>query len=336
MSFLNGPILPVQLPKSMQTMDAATAGGMAFLIGELEKRDPKLYEPLTSTTWPRDIVAKTGGGWVDFTSTHNISYATTGGNEDGIIGGQTNDIPIMQADIGKDVHKVFSWSNILKVPFVDQEKLRTIGRSLDDILDKGIRLNHDKALDMNAYLGFPGIGTYGLVNNPQVVAAMAPAGASGSTRWKDKTPQEILNDVNQIQNDTWAASEYDLTGMANHFLIPPEDYTWLVQTPLAVAATIGGISVMEYLLKNNIGRNQGRDLFIAPCRQCIGAGEGGTDRMAAYANDEERVRFHIPVPLERAMTQPVVTQLAYLTAYVTQFGEVEWVYLVHAKYYDGI
>ncbi|MCL2084419.1 MAG: DUF2184 domain-containing protein, partial [Oscillospiraceae bacterium] len=158
----------------------------------------------------------------------------------------------------------------------------------------------------------------------------------GSSRWKLKTPEEILSDINQIQNDTWAASEYDLTGMANHFLIPPEDYAYIVQTPLAVAATIGGVSILEYLLKNNIGKNQGRDLFIAPCRQCIGAGEDGADRLVAYANNEDRVRFHISVPLERAMTQPVVQQLAYLTAYVTQFGEVEWVYLQHAKYYDGI
>jgi len=317
-------------------MDVANAGGMAFLVGELEKRDPKLYEPLTSTTWPRDIVAETGGGWVDYTTTYNVSYATTGSNEDGIIGGQTNNIPVMQADIGRDVNRVFTWSNILKVPFVDQQKLRTIGRSLDDILDKGIRLNHDKTLDMSCYLGFPGVGSYGLLNNPRVVAAMAPAGASGSTKWEDKTPQEILNDVNTIQGDTWAASEYDLSGMANHILVPPERYRWLVQTIISVNGTAGGMSILNFLLENNIGRNQGVDLHIAPCRQCIGAGEGGLDRMGSYANNRERVRFDMTVPLERSMTQPVVTQLAYLTAYVTQFGEVVFVYTVHAKYYDGI
>ena len=58
------------LGSGIRTMDAAgIATGMAFLEGELEKRDPKVREPLTSVTWPRDIVAETGGGWVDFTST---------------------------------------------------------------------------------------------------------------------------------------------------------------------------------------------------------------------------------------------------------------------------
>ena len=58
---------------SGRVLDAAgISTGMAFLEGELEKRDPKIREPLTSVTWPRDIVAESGGGWVDFTSTMNV------------------------------------------------------------------------------------------------------------------------------------------------------------------------------------------------------------------------------------------------------------------------
>jgi hypothetical protein len=35
---------------------------MAFLNGELEKRNVKLNEPLTSFTYARDISIETGGG----------------------------------------------------------------------------------------------------------------------------------------------------------------------------------------------------------------------------------------------------------------------------------
>ena len=38
------------------------AGGMAFLVGELEKRDARLREPLASVDWPRDIPVESGGG----------------------------------------------------------------------------------------------------------------------------------------------------------------------------------------------------------------------------------------------------------------------------------
>lgn len=44
-------------------MDAAgVASGNAFLTSELEKRDTLIRKPLTSVTYPRDIVVQTGGG----------------------------------------------------------------------------------------------------------------------------------------------------------------------------------------------------------------------------------------------------------------------------------
>ena len=49
------------LGNGIRTIDAAgITTGMAFLEGELEKRDPKIRAPLTSVTSPRDIDAKNG------------------------------------------------------------------------------------------------------------------------------------------------------------------------------------------------------------------------------------------------------------------------------------
>lgn len=317
----------------MMTMDAAMANGYAFLTGELEKRDPKVREPLAAVTWPRDVIAKTGGGWVEFTSTLNVSYATAGPNDDGIIGGQANAIPVMQADIGKDIYRVFSWANILKVQFIDQAKLQNIGRSLDDLLDKGLRLNYQKTIDMNVYTGYAKYGTTGLMNDPNVVITAAPVGVSTTRTWKTKTPTEILNDVNSVMTLGWEASEYDLTGMPNHLLIPPEQYAYIVTTLVSAA---GSRSILDYLLENNIGRNQGIDLVIAPSRWCKGAGAAGVDRLVAYVNDEDKVYFDMPVPLSRIMTQPDVREVAFLTAYAAQFGVVKFLYFQPPQYMDGI
>ena len=48
--------------------EAGIASGGAFLTSELEKRDTLIRKPLTSFTYPRDIVIQTGGGWVDYVS----------------------------------------------------------------------------------------------------------------------------------------------------------------------------------------------------------------------------------------------------------------------------
>ncbi len=331
----NGNILTMDGVGGMSyAQDAAAIGSsMAFLVGELEKRDPKLYEPLTSVTWQRDIVAKPGGGWVQYSSNYFVDYATTGGNQYGIIAGQTNNIPTMQANVSKDNYKVVPWANVLKVPFIDQQRLQGIGRNLDEILKSGITLNYNKSIDMMVYNGLPSENFYGLINNPTVTATTVAVGASTLTAWNKKTQDEILADVNTALNTAWANAQYDLSGMPNQILIPPAQYGYIVQTKVSQA---GNISILNYLLENNIAKNQGVDLVIMPSRWCIGAGTGSTDRMVAYVNDETKVNFDLPQPIMRVFTQPSAEQMAYLTPYAANIGQVKFLYNQCVNYSDGI
>ena len=331
------PVLKVPvndgLPGNMMLDANSISGGMAFLVGELEKRDEKLHEPLTSITWPRDMPVRTGGGWVDSVSVFDVSYASGEGSNDGLIGGETNDLPMIQADISKDSYRVFQWGHIVSVPLIDQQRLQKIGRSLDDILNKGLHLVHDKMLDRNVYTGISKSGAYGLVNDPLISTVSAATKAATGTTWAVATPDEILADVNAVLLATWEASEMDLSGMANHILVPPAQYVLLVERKVGVT---GDKSILQFLLENNLGKNQGNDLFIAPSVWCKAAGTGNTDRLVAYCNNEDRVRFDITVPLQRLLTQASAAHLAYLTPYVTQFSELQWPYRQHAMYMDGI
>jgi len=316
--------------------DAAAAGGQTFLEAELEKRDPKVREPLTSVTWMRDIIVKPGGGWVEFTSTFQVDYATSGANGLSITGGQTTTIPIIQANLSKDIWRVWPWQAVLKVNFIDMQKLQGIGRSLDDMLDKGIKLHWNKTLDSVTYQGpYANTGFPGLLNNSSITATTAAVGAGGSTTWKLKTPGEIMNDVNSLMVSTWAASQYDVTGMANHILIPPSQYAYIASQLISSAGTM---SILTYLEQNNIGKSQGVDLKIFPSRWCIGAGSGATDRMMGYVNDEDRVYLDITVPIQRVMTTPNIADGggAYLTLYAGQYGQVKVLYFQPCAYVDGV
>lgn len=327
-------LMDSSLGTGIRTIDAAgISTGMAFLEGELEKRDPKVREPLTSVTWPRDIVAETGGGWVDFTSTMNVDYATSGGNDGAIVGGATDVISLVQANVNKDIYKVLTWAQGMKIPFVDSQKFQTIGRSIDSILDRGIRLNYNKSIDQLVYRGFASAGFTGIVNDESIVSSVAPAGDAGSTGWDTKTVDEILWDVNKLLTEAWAASEYDESAIPNHLLLPPNKYAYIMSTRVG---TSGDESILSYLQKNNLAVNQGKDLFIAPCRWCSGAGTNSTDRMVAYVNDKDKLYFDLPVPLTRAMTQPVALQFSYVTIYAAQMGQVKFLYTQPARYMDGI
>lgn len=313
--------------------DSGAASGLAFLTGELEKRDPKLYEPLTSVTWQRDVVAETGGGWIEYTSNYYVDYASTGSGVDGNIGGSTTEIPIMQANITKDNFKVTNWANILSVPFVDQQLLSTIGRSLDSILDKGIKLNWNKSLDLMTYVGSKELDVPGLTNIPDVETETVKVGVNNKTTWKDKTADEIVDDINSAILETWQASEYDINGMANHVLIDPANYASIVSRKVSEA---GNISILQYILENNIAKNQDRDLMIFPSRWCTGAGAGGTNRMIAYVNNVDFISIGIPVNLGRVMTEASAVQMAYLTAYAGQIRQLRVNYYQTIRYKDGI
>lgn len=332
----NLPIAPARGAMDAMTFDAdAVASGLAFLVSELEKQDPSLREPLTSTTYPRDITIESGGGWIEATSAFNVDYAVTGGQADGV-GGVQNNIRRIQADFSKDLYKVMPYEVAMSVKIQDQLRGAVTGRSIEQTYDTGIRLDFDKYMDINTYLGQSQYGTTGLANDVNITAVSVVAGASGKTTWRDKTPEEILKDINQAIIDAWAAAQYDASAIPNHILIDPSNFAYLNMTPLTVAGVQGGISIMKYLMENNIATVKGVDLFIGECRFCEKAGVGGTNRLIAYRNESRFVGMDVPVPLSRVMTQPNIDTASYDSLYMANIGQVKIHYYEPFVYRDGI
>ena len=74
-----------------------------FLMKELERVDPEIQEPLSGTDWPRDMPVITGGGLLESIVSIDVTYASTGGEEDNLVVEAANDIPVIQADLSKSV-----------------------------------------------------------------------------------------------------------------------------------------------------------------------------------------------------------------------------------------
>ena len=266
------------------TMDAAgIASGGAFLISELEKRDPMIRKPLTSFTYPRDIVIQTGGGWVDYVSAMSVGYGTTGGSGSSLVqAGGSNGLPIVQANVEKGVYKAHTVAMALRVMFQDMQRANFIGRSIDQLLQDGIRLTYDKHMDQNVYVGFTEYNTTGLVNNPDATASTVADGASGNGNWATKTPNEILNDVNTALTETWAQAGYDLDAIPNHILIPYEEYTYIMNTPftlVAEGAQVAFSSIYEYIKKHRPALYSELFLTVKLKAHCLEIGDAAQARL---------------------------------------------------------
>ena len=316
-------------------MDAAgIASGNAFLISELEKRDPNIRKPLSNFTYPRDIVIETGGGWVDYVSAMSVAYGITGGAVNSpVTAGGSNGIPIVQASVDKGVYKAHTFAAALRVMWQDMQRANFIGRSLDNLLQDGVRMAYDKHMDANVYVGITEYGTTGLVNNPDAVETTAANGAKGTATWATKTPQEILKDVNDALAAGWNANANDPTAIPNHILIPYEQYLYIMTTMVTDLATE---TIYDFLMKNNAATKAGGDLFIGPTVWCKGAGTGNKDRMVVYNNDRRFAKMDELVPLSRIMSAPVVTSVCYDTAYMANLSEVQIFYPTSIRYVDGI
>ena len=317
------------------TMDAAgIASGGAFLTSELEKRDPLIRKPLTSITYPRDININVGGGWVDYVSAMSVAYGITGGSENGpVAAGGANGLPIVQASVDKGVYKAHVFATALRVMFVDMQKSNFIGRSLDQLLQDGVRMSYDKHMDANVYVGISDYDTTGIVNNPDVTETTVNNGAAGTATWVTKTPLEILADINSAITAVWAAAEYDTEAMPNHIIIPYEQYTYIMNTPVTDLATE---TILDFVLKNNVAAKNGGSLYVGATKWCKGAGTGSKDRMVVYVNHERYLNVDELVPMTRAMTQPNATNFCYDTAYAANISEVQVLYPQTIGYFDGI
>lgn len=324
--------------KSFRAMDAAQIqDSWTFLEAELEKRDPTLLEPLAAVTWPRDIVAITGGGMMQYSSNFFVDYASPGAGTRSIGGDQQTNVPMIEAKLSKDMYKAYLYQIATAIPIVQQMYMDGVGRSLDQIYDSGIRLDYNKFIDNMVYFGKPVDNNYGIVNNPNV-KTISVSTVNTHTTWKDKIANgevdAVLADVNAMLTQVWADSEYDTSAMPNHLGVTPQIFGLLVTAKVSDA---GNISVLEYLKRNNIATSQGINLEIVPMRQLIKAGVGGQiDRAIAYCNDKRFFNFDLLQPLTRHMTGPDVANARFVSQYLANMTAPKLLYPTTQVYMDGV
>ena len=302
-----------------------------FLMKELEKVDETILEPLSATEWPRDMPVVTGGGLIESVASIDVTYASTGGEDDNLFFDAANDIPVIQADMSKSVARTFNFAEYMAFSVMEREKMMGIGRDPETFLNKGIRLHCDKLIDRNVYQGFEKVNSTGLVNNPAIARISAATAAGGGTRWSQKTADEILNDINSAISALWKDNDCSIDALPNHILVPVEQFGALVTRKVSDDSER---SILSYVLENNLTTQQGGELIISPCKWCSRAGSSRSDRMVVYCNRIDRICFNLTQPLRRMETE--YAEMRIKIPYIAQFSEVRFLYPSTVRYMDGI
>ncbi len=313
----------------MLTFDQRTIDSTgAFLIGELERLDQTLHMPLASVTWSRDIMLREDVSMGDEVSSFtNSSFAAAGGpspNGKNWIGKDANAIAGIDLDIGKTPNALTLWGMQLGWTLPELASAQQLGRPVDQQKFEGMQLKYQMDIDEQVYIGDTGLGVTGLVNNASVNTSNAQNG-----NWATATPQQMLDDVNELINSVWAATGYAVC--PSELRLPPAKFGKLVG---ALVSSAGNISVLEFLKMNSLSNSvNGRPINIQPLKWLYQRGASNTDRMIAYTNDKNRVRFPL-VPLQRTPLE--YRSIHQLTTYFGKLGIVEMVYGETVGYRDGI
>lgn len=309
---------------------------LAYFVNQLDNLDRKLYEPLYSVTWGRDIKLRTGITMAN----ESTSFIR---NSIGAVGTQSatgkpwlspnaTAIPGVSINGERVVLPLRLLGQEISYTSVELERSQLLGQPIDTQKFDALNIVYQMSTDEMVYVGDAALGAKGLLNSDLV-----PLETGITTKWMNAsggmntgvTADDILGQVNALIEKAWKETGYAVC--PDKLLLPPEHFAFLSSQKVSTA---GNVSILQFLEDNSISlRVNGRELDIQPVKWLSGLGTGNTGRMVVYTNDENRVRFPM-VPIRRET--PYYLGIKFNAPYIWALGEVEFVYPETVRYADGI
>ena len=216
-----------------------------------------------------------------------------------------------------------------------------VNGNLAQDLGTAMREACDNLMETSIIFGVPDLGFHGWINYPGITHLTPSASASQptSTKWADKTGQEIAKDINDALTYVWEHSRTIFK--PSTIFLPLAQYSMLANTPMVLGNGGGNsgvglmLNILNYVKANNImSEVAGRELEILPSRYLGGAGIGGTDRMVIM--DRRRENQILPFPLPYQLSEPQPKPLAVAWYAENKFGSYHVRQQGSMVYVDGI
>lgn len=281
----------------MRFSDAEISSTGAFLVGELERLDPTLYEPITDFTWSRDIDLREDVTIADEVTSFILEQAAGGfggtgvGKKAWIKGADTTPVTV-SAGVSKVTNPLTPWGALVSYTIFDLMKSMQIGRPIDVQKYDNMKRKHQLDIDTQVYLGDEEVGVKGLLNNDDMVTAEDIGAFTPGTT----TPAEAIDFFNTILNGAWKQTQF--TRIPNTMLVPPAFFSALASTQLPNTT----MNLLEYVKSNNLSVANGGTLEIRPVKWLADSSiNSGNGRIVAYTKSRDVVRF----PLVQLQSLPV-------------------------------
>lgn len=281
------------------------------------------------------VINTQGDPWANGITT----YTLDGTGQARWYNGGANTIPLAEVSRGRTDFPFEMGALGYEFNLEEVNKARLAGLNISDEKAFYAREGAEQFIYYVGILGDTLRGVTGLINNAGVtsgyVAAVGTqngttAGTAASRLWANKTPQQIVADINGT-----IVAPYNATNqirMADTLLLP---FTRLQYLDITVMPNTTETLLTFINRTNSYTSRTGQPLKLRGLRELETAGAGGTARMVAYSRNARVAKFHMPMPFQFL---PVWQNgpMNWLVPGIFRIGGTDWIRPLSAVYSDGI
>lgn len=199
------------------------------------------------------------------------------------------------------------------------------GKPLTSRKAEAARRANDQTVNKIAWFGDAANGLVGFIGHPNVPVGIVPADGTGSsTLFVNKTPDQILRDMNNLCNGIITLTKG--VESPDTLLMPLAQFTRISTT---ARSSTSDTTILEYFLKNSPSVRT-----VEWVNELAGAGTNGTDIMVAYSRSPDRISLEIPQPFEQLPVQE--RGLEFVVPCHSRCGGVILYYPLSASVSEGI
>ena len=204
------------------------------------------------------------------------------------------------------------------------EKAQRAGRNLVDTKSAAARRALEELVDRIAWFGDEQYNIPGFINYPGITEYILPDNEGHTSKaWADKTPDEILDDINGLI-DTVTETTLNKE-KPNTIIMPPKLYRLISTTWVN---NDHDVSILD------VAKRANPDITTWGAVSALtSAGANGSGRIMAYTNSSDKLEFHLPVAIEQE--QPERNGLMYSVILTNQIGGTTVYYPQSVAFADG-
>ena len=249
-----------------------------------------------------------------------------------VIASDATDLPPVSIGYHKETVDIHSVGDHYKFTQEELDSCAYAGIPLESDDALAARRKVDELVDELIYVGNAEWGIQGLLTNPNVTTVAPGQNAAGnSTKWKDKTLDEITVDIQKALDAVFAATKGPRGGSTvdlDTVKIPREAYVSLTNRTKGVDSDVTFLKALQ-------------DRFAPQglvnwecCNSANGVGANGKDRALFYKKSKENVFSIIPVPFR--VLPPQYKGLSVIFNCIGRCAGCVWRRPTTGAYMDGI